>query len=205
MKRHVWIPALALVAVTLSSACGADFWVGPAHPWPKGKQPVEPPIDGLWGPGSEIWLHPEPPRPICRKPTPDNVSDSLKQLQGKWKVAAIERAGKCQALDGPQPESETVLTVEGDSFRRVISYRAIDGLRFTETGTIRLDPSTDPKSIELVFRETRLDPCRHGIYVLADGEWTLCLAPNGFRQEQPKRFTTTGTQNTTFTLKRVSE
>jgi uncharacterized protein (TIGR03067 family) len=159
MKRLVWIPVLALMAVALDVARGA-----------------EPPGRGSGG---------------------------VKPLQGKWKVVAIESAGDRQALDGPQPESETFLTVEGNSFRMVTYFRTLDGLPLTETGTIRIDPATDPKSTELVFRETALDPCRHGIYVLADGEWTLCLAPNGFKQPQPKTFATKGTPNTTFTLKPV--
>ena len=108
----------------------------------------------------------------------------LDDLQGKWTVALLE-------LDGsPIPASRiggAHIVLAGDQF---IST----GMGATYEGTIELDTTTSPKTLKMIFSEgPERGNVNHGIYVLDDDTWTICLAING--GPAPRLFSTTENSN----------
>ena len=107
-----------------------------------------------------------------------DIPADLKKMAGTWKTVIHEADGK------PTPKelidkTAGKLIVEGDR------YKAYFGDKLADEGTIRLDPATTPKEID-VFPSK--DKVMKGIYKIDGDEMSVCFGrPGG---ERPTEFKT---------------
>lgn len=109
------------------------------------------------------------------------VPNDAHALQGTWRLSAGEADGK--ALPEKQLE-EGKLVIKGDDYTVVLADRG------TVTGTQKLDPTTKPKTID-IMDSSGPDAGKTclGIYELQGDEFRVAFAPPG--QPRPAKFSTT--------------
>ena len=97
----------------------------------------------------------------------------LDKLQGAWRVTSLEVDGQKMpgaALNGAQ------VTIKKVKFTSV-------GMGASYEGTFEVDAAKKPKAFDLVFTAGPEKGNRNlGIYKLAGGKWTLCLATRGTKR-----------------------
>lgn len=102
---------------------------------------------------------------------PDPKAD-LAALKGKWKVAAVTFDGNVA-----KPDDRT-LVIDGNSFTAYTGDKKGRSLTFT------VDPSKDPKHIDLTLKEQ--DQKAAGVYTLDGDKLTICYGEPG--TARPKKF-----------------
>jgi uncharacterized protein (TIGR03067 family) len=123
---------------------------------------------------------------------PQSKKAELGPLEGNWNVVALEVDGQ------PMPAGmlgTARIVVEGDRFQSL-------GMGAVYEGTMKLDPSANPKTFDLTFTAgPEKGNTSLGIYELDADDWKLCLTTRG--GGRPKRFATEpGTGHALETLKR---
>lgn len=117
----------------------------------------------------------------CGAGTEVAVSKDLKALQGTWQLDEME-------VDGikvePAKLKGTTVTIKGNV------YVSVAGKRKQEV-TLRLDPTQDPKHLDMIFRSgPNKDKVHRGIYrILPDGRFQISRGLNP-EQERPREFAT---------------
>jgi uncharacterized protein (TIGR03067 family) len=113
-------------------------------------------------------------------------------LDGDWNVVALEVDG--QRMPAGMLEAAHIV-VEGDRFQSL-------GMGAVYEGTLKLDPSANPKAFDLTFTAgPEKGNTALAIYELDGDDWKLCLTTRG--GDRPKRFATApGTGHALETLKR---
>ena len=119
------------------------------------------------------------PAPFPRQ-QPSSREGDLQQMQGEWTLVSTEVGGK-KRPDTVNAVSK--LTISGNQW--VVTYRDFAS---NARATIEIDPSKDPKTIDLTLRGEE-EPAR-GIYKLEGDTLTVCrnATVGGAR---PKEFKTT--------------
>jgi RNA polymerase sigma-70 factor (ECF subfamily) len=102
----------------------------------------------------------------------------LKELQGEWKVLALED-------DGTEIRGEALAkmrwVVKGSKLQATD-----DGENYKGVGTINLDPDKNPKHIDLLALEGKQKgQTIRGIYKLEKGIWTVCMRGPPARADPP--------------------
>jgi uncharacterized protein (TIGR03067 family) len=134
------------------------------------------------------WAKQDGSLPAAQVSTDEPLTDK-EQLQGTWMLTALERDGKA-VPKAPLERLRLKITFNGNK----VTFEYPD---HTELGTYQVDPTTEPKTIDVV---TELDTSK-GIYRLEGDTLTICGAPNG--EERPTQFASKrGTRQTLFVLKR---
>lgn len=104
------------------------------------------------------------------------VKEELDKLQGTWRITSLEMDGK------PIPQEflkEAKIIVKGDKFESRV------GVPYT--GTVKIDPTQKPKTIDLVFESgPEKGNTSLGIYELDGDTWKICLGVN--TMERPTEF-----------------
>jgi uncharacterized protein (TIGR03067 family) len=113
-------------------------------------------------------------------PKQDTVNADLEKLQGTWQVVIQEREG----MKAPEELVEMLrIAYKGDHYTFFLGARVVD------EGTIVLDPSKEPRSID---NKPGIGPHKGetipGIYKLEGDKLSLCYAPAG--KERPTEFKT---------------
>jgi uncharacterized protein (TIGR03067 family) len=109
----------------------------------------------------------EPVKPATKAESKKRA-EALKELQGEWKVVALE-------ADGAKEPADALAKM-----RWVVKGTRLDS---TDSGdneqvpaSIKLDPGKNPGHIDLLILEGNLKGQQvQGIYKLEKGRWTLCL------------------------------
>jgi uncharacterized protein (TIGR03067 family) len=111
----------------------------------------------------------------------EGTKDDKDKLQGTWLIQSVEAAGDRV----PKEDIENIrLTIEGDKYTETRD-KAVE-----EKGTLKLDPTKSPKTIDFAIKEGMSEgETQLGIYKLDDDTLTLCLADPGDK-ERPKEFAT---------------
>jgi uncharacterized protein (TIGR03067 family) len=109
----------------------------------------------------------------------DPAKDDLDNLQGSWKVVSLEKDGKKQ----PEDALKTIKVVIKDD-----KFILKEGDRDSEA-TIKLDPSSKPKTIDLTVKEGDALKTLKGIYQLGADDLKICAAGDP-GAERPKDFAT---------------
>ena len=104
----------------------------------------------------------------------------LDKLQGTYIMAALEVDGK---LVGEKRLEGTTLTIKGDKY--IVKTKNVT----TET-VLRLDPTKDPKEVDMVFVEgANKDKAGKGIYKIEGDTFKLCRALE-LDKDRPREFGT---------------
>ena len=116
---------------------------------------------------------------VAAKPA-DEAKKDLEKLQGEWFMAELEIDGK------PVPDEKiagTTLTIKGDKYSVSVKDKKHEV-------TITLDPSKDPKAIDMSFSDGT-DPPKvgKGIYKI-DGDTFVLVRAQATDSERPTSFGT---------------
>jgi uncharacterized protein (TIGR03067 family) len=105
----------------------------------------------------------------------EDAKKDLKALQGNWKVTALTFDGK----EAPKEDVEKmVLTIKDETYTLKMGDKK-------ESGTIKLDPSEKPKTVDFVIKEgDDKGKTQHGIYTLEGDNLKFCMAKPG--KDRPK-------------------
>ena len=123
---------------------------------------------------------------LADPPKSDAARKELEGLRGTWTCTGIERDGKEDRSEQARAGAGYMkLTFRGDTVR---FEAVILGEKVSQSGTIRIDPTTEPKRIDLTFNpgEEEAGPTIRGIYALA-GDKLRILWP----KDEPERRPTT--------------
>jgi uncharacterized protein (TIGR03067 family) len=128
----------------------------------------------------------------------DDVRKELKALEGKWKTAAGEAAGKPFPKDGI-PDFSFVLGADGKATGKTPE----EEFRFT----ITVNPKKNPKTIDNLHETgDQKGKRQYGIYKLEGDKFTVCMTPPGSAEsDRPKDFTSKDSPNVVFVFERVKE
>lgn len=131
-------------------------------------------------------------------PSGEKKESDLDRLRGAWKVARGEQAGK------ELPDvADLTITFRGD---KLVAKK---GEEVHVEATVKLDPSTTPRVIDLTFTGGSVgqkfkDLVAEGIYELGKDELKWCLSVPGSMQ-RPPAFKTEGTEFVLIVLKREAK
>jgi uncharacterized protein (TIGR03067 family) len=119
--------------------------------------------------------HDEPGTDDPAKGTP-TMKDELANLQGSWAIASLE-------MDGANmPGGGARIIVAGETFKTT-------GMGATYEGTLSLDPSKTPKTIDMKFAKgPEQGNTNLAIYEIEGDTWKLCIDMTG--KDRPKEFST---------------
>jgi uncharacterized protein (TIGR03067 family) len=102
------------------------------------------------------------------------------KLQGEWTMVSMETVGVKHSDDDVK---KYTLTIKGDQ------WTVMNGLSPGAGRTFKIDPSKDPKSLDLTIKLGDQERVSQGIYKLEGDTLTLCRTQEG--GERPKEFKTT--------------
>jgi uncharacterized protein (TIGR03067 family) len=113
----------------------------------------------------------------------DPAKDAKKEkdrLQGEWTMVSMETRGAKHSKDDVKKYK---LTIKGDK------WTVMNGLSTGPGRTFKIDPSKDPKTLDLTIKVGDKEKVSQGIYKLEGDTLTVCRPEdNG---ERPKEFKTT--------------
>ena len=117
---------------------------------------------------------------LAGEPAKDGAAEDLKKLQGTWVMDELE----INSRQVPQEKlKDTTLTIKGDKY--IIKVKG----KTYET-TFKLDPSKDPKAIDMFFPDGPNEPkVGKGIYHVDGDTFKLCRA-QAAGQDRPREFVT---------------
>jgi uncharacterized protein (TIGR03067 family) len=118
--------------------------------------------------------------------------EEQEKLRGQWTIVSGEVGGR------PDPETKGLrMTFAGNRF--AVSSR----VEVLLNGNMRLDPTTEPKAVDVFFTEgPNKGKTRRGIYALEGDDLKMCYSE--FGMERPKEFTTiSGTGHFLFFYRRA--
>jgi uncharacterized protein (TIGR03067 family) len=133
-------------------------------------------------------------RPVPKKDAP---KEEQKKLEGEWRAVILETRGR-QLSEESVRLRDVRLVIQGDEYK--LSMRG----RIPKTMHFKVDPTSNPKTIDLVINDGFGKPqtTYYGIYVLEGDTLKICQSrPAGKR---PTEFSTKGTErHVIYVFKRV--
>ena len=128
-----------------------------------------------------LWLGPLLCLALAQPTNEEKAKKDLEKMQGTWTMQALEINGKDVPL---QQLQDTVLIVKADEYRTKIKDKELFGFR------IKLDPSKDPKEIDMIKKEPDgSEKTYKGIYVFENDVFKMCRAATS-EQNRPNQFAT---------------
>jgi uncharacterized protein (TIGR03067 family) len=116
------------------------------------------------------------------EPKQSDASAELKKLEGNWKLTRSEYKGNLRPGGGIRKEG---LFFEGDKV-----FWTEDGKAHGQKGDLTIDPSTNPKSIEVeITRGSHIGKKLLGIYEIKGSKLTICWSEPG-GEKRPTKFVT---------------
>jgi uncharacterized protein (TIGR03067 family) len=173
---RVKVAAALLVVAALGAGAGVAAW--PAHP----AAPVE---ETAVAPGEaapvEAKADEKPPEAPAEAPVAHRELTDADRLQGVWSVVLLERDGRAAPL--PEEAGKHLVFVKDDKVMTHV-LRTQEGPGYV-TATVRLDTTTNPKTIEVLHGGGLL---WEGIYRLDEDTMKVCVVPAG--HQRPTAFAT---------------
>jgi RNA polymerase sigma factor (sigma-70 family) len=134
----------------------------------------------------------------------DAVKNELEKLEGTWTLVSLERRGNLDRRLQKLPDEDLKnwqLVIKGDQW--VLTHP-----RSVDTATVQIDPTKDPKTIDLTFKFRNAKVLTRGIYTLAsttdDDTLTLCRVDQR-SSPRPKEFKVPEGGGMLFVWKRASK
>jgi uncharacterized protein (TIGR03067 family) len=121
---------------------------------------------------------------LADPPKSDAAQKELDRLRGKWTCTGVERDGKeDRSKQARAGAGYMKMTIRGDTVRFEV---VILGEKVSQSGTIRIDPTTEPKRIDLTFDPGQEEAGQtfRGIYALA-GDKLRILWPKDELERRP--------------------
>ena len=132
-------------------------------------------------------------RPLVTEEQPDTAKE-LKQLQGTWRIVALEVDGKPQ----PAEKSPKEIIIAGDK---------LDGLG--PEMILKIDATKKPKWADLTFKKGDKEFPIRAIYELDGDNFKLCFsmakAGKAFENKRPEGFDTAGKGTALFLAMRMKK
>jgi uncharacterized protein (TIGR03067 family) len=121
----------------------------------------------------------------------DTAKKDLDALQGTWKLESLMESGKPAPADALK--QITIVVKDG-------KYSISAGGKELETGSIKLDPSKKPKTIDFeIASGNDKGKTQLGVYELKDDTFTFCMARAG-QKERPSELASTEKSQTILTV-----
>jgi uncharacterized protein (TIGR03067 family) len=127
-------------------------------------------------------------------PALQDAKKELEQLQGDWTMISQESKG--QKVPG-EIAKQFKLTIKGDQWTVTLPDGSENKM------TIKIDPSMNPKTIDLMIKAGNTEVNSRGIYKLEGDTLTLCRTLGNV--ERPKEFKTTAEAGGLMVWKRVKK
>jgi uncharacterized protein (TIGR03067 family) len=126
----------------------------------------------------------------------DKPGKGLKKLQGSWTVVAMEIKGQ-KLPEDKLKEADIKLVVKNGKYAQHVQGE------ITEEGTLKVDPSKKPATIDLSIESGKdKGKMQPGIYEIKGDTWRICLAQPGGK-DRPTSFTSNeDDESAILTLKR---
>jgi uncharacterized protein (TIGR03067 family) len=116
------------------------------------------------------------------------AKQELAKLEGEWKIQKVEAGGISASPD--QLKELKSLAFKGSSFTSVAGVAKVEG-------TIKVDPTKKPKTIDLIFKSGQdKDAVYKAIYSLEGDELKMCGSELG--KDRPKDFDVKDKKNHTL-------
>ena len=109
-------------------------------------------------------------------PSPEAVQKEMAVLQGTWKITTAEQDGQAD-----KSLKDATVTIGGDYFTTRVGDKPL------RHGTLRLDPTKKPKTIDLIYADgPQKGKTSQGIYNLHRDSWILFFSIPG--KDRPAKF-----------------
>jgi clostripain len=144
----------------------------------------------------ESWFN--VPEETGRKNAGPDASHELEKLQGEWTLVAREMRGE-KSKD--EAVKQFKLMIKGNQWTVASSQSPQRAIMMT----IQIDPSRDPKAIDLIAGAGDQGSVFPGIYKLEGDTFTLCRATATGDVERPMEFKATGEESVLMVWKRAKQ
>jgi uncharacterized protein (TIGR03067 family) len=124
-----------------------------------------------------------------------DAKKELEKLQGEWTMVSLEENGMKVA---DETAKQYKLTVKENQW--IVTRSGKEG--FAKV-TFKIDPTKDPKTIDLTYKTGDKESVSQGIYKLAGDTLTLCRTDS--KAERPKQFKIRDKLDTLVVWKRVKK
>jgi clostripain len=149
-------------------------------------------VVGNWFELLELWFN------VADEKSVVNAADAereFEKLQGEWTMVSLEQRGRKSREEAVKLMK---LTVKGDQW--IVTRQGQDG---EQKYTIKIDPSQNPKTLDLVTNAGNREFASLGIYKLEGDTITLCRTTEAGDIGRPSEFKTTPEEGILVVWKRV--
>jgi RNA polymerase sigma-70 factor (ECF subfamily) len=173
LRAAAWLRLKVAAAVILFALIGAGSGLAA---W-QAARPTEPPDS----PSSATLSEEKPVATQVETKIAQHELTEVERLQGVWNVVLLERDGEIVPLS--EKAGKHLVFVQDDKVMTHV-LRVQEGRNYV-TATVRLDTTTNPKTIEVLHGGGLL---WEGIYLLEEDTMKVCVVPTGHKR--PTTFTT---------------
>src|SRR3954447_16329794 len=112
-----------------------------------------------------LWLPPLLALTLLQGNADVKAKKDLAAMQGTWELQALEINGKMVA---PEQLQSTLLVIKGDEYRTTIKDKSLFGFQ------MKLDPSQDPRAVDMILKKPDGDKVHKAIYLIEGDTLKFC-------------------------------